>query len=138
MNKNLTLQESIQNPEWVAANITALRELFPVDKPANPVHVSDILVYTGKLAQLGVDPEEFGDIFLTFMSEVFQPLARAGVCMIEHNGGYTGIYIWRKRPEAFELAATDRQTEDLLAQEPSEESQKLADDILGKLLGRSA
>ncbi len=133
--ENLSFAQSIQNPEWVAAHITELREVFPVTTD-NPVHFQDIVVMSAKLSRLGIDPQEFGDNFMAFVSEVFEPLKKHGVINLEYPSGMgRGLYVTRKRPEAFEMAATDRQTEELLSQEPSEESRALANEAMARMLG---
>lgn len=130
----LTLKESVQNLEWVATNIRELREIFTPHNTA-PASVGDILVYSAALGAMGVEPKEFGKIFLTFYSEVLQPLQAAGVCTIKEHG-IGAIIVSRKSPDTFEIAAAQQQADAVIEAEPPEETRELADQFLAKLLGK--
>jgi hypothetical protein len=127
----LTLKESVQNLEWVATNIRELREIFTPHNTA-PASVGDILVYSAALGALGIDPKEFGKIFLTFYGEVLQPLQAAGVCTIKEHG-IGAIIVSRKAPDTFEIAAALQQTNAAIEAEPTQETRDLAEQFLSKL-----
>jgi len=130
----LTLKESVQNLEWVAANIRELREIFTPNH-TEPTTLGDILIYTASLGAMGIEPKEFSKIFLTFYSEVLQPLQAAGVCTIQQHG-IGALVVSRKNPDTFEIAAALQQANAAIEAEPTQETRELADQFLSKLLSK--
>lgn len=130
----LTLKESVQNLEWVAKNIRELREIFTPDNQA-PTTVGDILVFSAALGALGIEPKEFGRVFLIFFTEILEPLRDAGVITIKQVG-IGAMVVSRKNPDGFEIAATQQQVDAVLDSEPTEETRELADQYLNKLFGQ--
>ncbi|MNU19539.1 hypothetical protein D3C71_77680 [compost metagenome] len=153
MKKLLSLQQSLGNPEWLAAHTTELRAMFPLD--LNEVFrfpaIANVIIWTGKLALLGVDPEDVATAFvkrLDFNENFTRVLIEAGLAEIVDTMGNVvdpdgpvapvGIVgLRRRKPASFEIAAAQQQAEQILQQEPTDESKQLAGEFMSKLIGKS-
>jgi len=150
--KLLTLDQSLANPEWVAAHMTELREIFPLElvevfrypAPAN------VIVWAGHLALLGVSPESVATALLDgdeFGQKFTLPLIHCGVVeLVDTRGNViepttreaptTAVGLRRRKASWFELLSTQKKTDEILEQEPSEESKALAGQFINKLFGK--
>lgn len=152
MKKLLTLRQSLGNPEWLAAHTNELRAMFPLDMnevfrfpaPAN------VILWTGQLALLGVDPEDVAVAFIKrrdFNEQFTRAVIEAGIAEIvdvmgnvvdpDSDTAPVGIIgLRRKKPASFEIAAAQQKAEQILQQEPTEESKQLAEEFMSKLTGK--